>query len=120
MAIAIGTLLVDHATADFSVPTCCTRWPAPMPETASPLRPPRVACRRVKLARSAFESTARDTDVLALRAGELGVAVDESPGPVLVAVASGTGSVLASAGAVCTADAVGSASAAGKVSWAVL
>src|SRR5439155_7708730 len=52
IAIAIGTLIVDHATPSRSVPTCLTDRLSPTAETASPLVPPRLRSSLAKLARS--------------------------------------------------------------------
>ncbi len=53
--MAIGTLLVDHATPVRSVPSCSTGRPLPRPETASPCSPPSDASSLPKLARSSAD-----------------------------------------------------------------
>jgi hypothetical protein len=68
MAIAIGTLLVDQAMTALTFPSCCTFCPGPSPETASPMRPPSVACSFAKLIVSAGARIARErVDGLAAR-----------------------------------------------------
>src|SRR4051812_16930824 len=65
-AMAIGTLLVDHATADWIEPTRSTSWSYPIAETARPTAPGSDAASRVKLARSALERIRRSSPPSAL------------------------------------------------------
>src|SRR4051794_39558081 len=84
-AIAIGTLLVDHAIPVWIAPTRSTLWSGPTPEMARPSRPPSDAVSRAKLARSALERIRR-TSPGRDRLGE-----GTAPGEDSVASAAGGG-----------------------------